>query len=103
MIKYRTSTAIALGLVATAFAPGAFAQQAASPDAATIQALERQLHDLQVQIDDLKRSQSAQVANAQVERTQDVQVTVAKGRPTFKSADGGTSLAIRSLVQFDSA
>jgi phosphate-selective porin OprO/OprP len=43
------------------------------------------------------------VANAQVERTQDVQVTVAKGRPTFKSADGGTSLAIRSLVQFDSA
>lgn len=52
---------------------------------------------------DLKRSTSAQYADLQAQRAKDVQLSLKNGRPTFTTSDGDFSLALRSLVQYDTA
>jgi phosphate-selective porin OprO/OprP len=68
-----------------------------------IDQLDQQVHDLSDQVNELKRSQSAQYSDIQNLRSQDVQTAIKNGRPTWTSADGQFSIALRSLVQLDSA
>jgi phosphate-selective porin OprO/OprP len=79
--------------------------------------LEQQLRDIQQQLGeikrtqgdsnssaalaDLKRSTSAQYTDINNQLAGQTKVGIANGRPTFTSADGAFSLALRSLVQFD--
>ena len=114
-MKIVTKTLVAallMGAASVALGQGAFAagkqasdgtSAAQSADAAKIQALEDQIEGLSDQVQDLKRSQSAQYTDIQNRRGQDVQVSLKNGRPTFNSADGDFSIAIRSLIQYDTA
>jgi len=61
------------------------------------------LQELEAEVQDLKRAQSAQYADIQEQRHSDVQVSFKNGRPTLKTAGGDFSLAARALVQYDSA
>ena len=58
---------------------------------------------LQSQVVDLKRAQTAAYADVQAQRASDAKLTINNLRPTFTSADGKFSVALRSLVQFDSS
>ena len=91
-------TAIGLVLAATLGAP-AFAAE----DSAKIDELNQEVQDLSAQVADLKRSQNEQFSDIRSTQDQGVQVSLKNGRPTFKTADGDFSLAIRALVQFDTA
>lgn len=53
------------------------------------------------QVVDLKRGQAAQFADAQAQKAAEPGLSFANGRPTFTSADGSSSVAIRSLLQYD--
>jgi phosphate-selective porin OprO/OprP len=66
-------------------------------------ALQAQIDDLNNTVSDLKRAQSAQYADVQSQRAQDIQFSFKNGRFTAKSADGEFSLSTRALVQFDAA
>jgi len=68
-----------------------------------IKELQDQIQGLSDQIVDLKRSTGDQYSDVQNQRSKDVQVSLKGGRPTFKSADGDFTLAIRALVQYDTA
>jgi phosphate-selective porin OprO/OprP len=70
-------------------------------DQQKLQALQRQIEDLSGQVDDLKRSTANQYADTQAQRANDVKVTLDNGRPTFSSADGQFTAAIRLLSQLD--
>lgn len=96
-------TPAALLCLATLPAIPAAAAESSQDNAAKIEALNRQLQDLSAQIQDLKRSQAAQYADLQSKHSGDVQVSLKNGRPTFTSADGDFSLAIRTLLQYDTA
>jgi phosphate-selective porin OprO/OprP len=98
--------AAALLLASSAGAADAAAGSSSASNAATdaqIEQLNESVRALQAEVDDLKRSQNAQYAEIQNQRGQDVQITFKNGRPTFKSSDGEFSLALRALVQYDSA
>ncbi len=106
------TAALLMGAASVALGQGAFAagkqagddtSAAQSTNAAKIEALEDQIQGLSDQVQDLKRSQSTQYTDIQNQRGQDVQVSLKNGRPTFKSADGDFSIAIRSLIQYDTA
>ena len=102
MFNLKTCTVLALSLFASAWLP--IAAEAATPNnAAKLEEMDRRLQELAAQVADLKRSQTAQYSDAKNQRSQDVQVSLKNGRPTFKSADVDFSLAIHALVQFDSA
>ncbi len=66
-----------------------------------LKALEQQLQDVNTQLADLKRSQSDQYGDVNRQIGGLVQVKLDNGRPTFTSADGNFSLAIRALAQLD--
>jgi phosphate-selective porin OprO and OprP len=74
----------------------------ASTDA-QIQALESEIQDLSTQVQDLKRSTSDQYTD--VRRVQDeppaFKFSLDGGRPTFSTADGNFTAAIRTLAQLD--
>ncbi|HTO42308.1 MAG TPA: porin [Rhizomicrobium sp.] len=76
---------------------------------AELQTLKQQRAEQADQIDpsaaviDLKRSTAAQYAELQAQRAKDVQISLKNGRPTFTTSDGDFSLAIRSLIQYDTA
>src|SRR6478672_5946606 len=77
---------------------------AAQPSSSTdnrLKALEQELQDVNIQLADLKRSQSDQYGDVNRQFSNLVQVRLDNGRPTFTSADGNFSAAIRALVQFD--
>jgi len=74
---------------------------AASPSDDRIKSLEDQVQGLQDQIIDLKRSTGDQYSDITNQQNALVKVTLNNGRPTFTSADGQFSAAIRALVQFD--
>jgi phosphate-selective porin OprO/OprP len=59
--------------------------------------------DAQAAIADLKRSTSAQYADIQAQRANDVQISLKNGRPTFATGDGNFSVSLRTLVQYDTA
>ena len=64
-------------------------------------ALEQEVESLQVQLGDLKRSQSDQYGDVSRQFTNLGQVKLDNGRPTFSTSDGNFSASIRALVQFD--
>jgi len=68
---------------------------------ARIQELQDQIQALSDQVVDLKRSTGDQYTDTQNQQAQLVKVTLTNGRPTFSSADGDFTAAIRALVQFD--
>jgi phosphate-selective porin OprO/OprP len=116
---------VAAGTVLAGELPVKAADGAGSdPRGAQIDALERQVQDLArqiqdlkqqqardaenqpvatAQVQDLKRSQSDLHADAQKPDSSQNTVSLANGRPTFTSADGQFTAAIRALGQFDSA
>jgi phosphate-selective porin OprO/OprP len=117
--------ALLAGVTALAFAPSA--QAAAKNSDAKLDALQQQVQqlnaeiqdlkqqraadeaqkaeepDAQAAIADLKRSTSAQYADLQAQRANDVQISLKNGRPTFTSGDGNFSVSLRTLVQYDTA
>jgi len=66
-----------------------------------LKALDQELGDVNAQLADLKRSQSDQYGDVNRQFTGLVQVKLDNGRPTFTTADGDFSLAIRALAQLD--
>lgn len=64
-----------------------------------LKALEQELQDVKSQLADLKRADPS--GNAARESSNPVRIKLDNGRPTFASADGDFSAAIRALVQFD--
>ena len=84
---------------------------AADPEtAARIEALERAIRQQQeqiaqqaAQIRDLKAGSAAQVAEVRRTVAEQPKIEFRNGRPTFASADGKFSVALRSTVQFDYA
>jgi len=102
--------AAAFAAAALLLAGSAGTAEAASSSSATnaatdaqIEQLNQSIHDLQAEVDDLKRSQNAQYTDMRDQRAGDVQISFKNGRPTFKTSDGEFSLSLRALVQFDSA
>lgn len=59
--------------------------------------------DLQAQVEDLKRSTSAQYADVQAQQAKAPKATIDNGRLTVSSADGKFTAAVRALGQYDTA
>jgi phosphate-selective porin OprO/OprP len=80
-------------------------RDAAAKDAASSADIGKKLQQLEQQIQDLKASQASELAETQraVKASQQSGVSFNNGRPTFTSADGNFSAALRSLVQLDGA
>ena len=78
-------------------------QQSASEIAAQIDALQQRLQALEAQLEDLKASTAADLADVRRVQGDATQVTVANGRPTFATADGQFRASIRVLAQLDAA
>src|ERR1700761_4851911 len=90
-------------LASTALTGHAFAAAQTDDTQARLRALEDELSNVNAQLADLKRSQSDQYSDVNRKLDAGVAVTIKNGRPTFATTDGEFSLAIRSLVQFDTA
>lgn len=65
--------------------------------------LKGEVETLQAQVADLKASQVAEIREVRSAATAQPTVSLAKGRPTFTSADGKFSASLRTVVQFDAA
>ena len=91
----------------TGAAVAAFSTAAVAGDASAastddrLKTLEQELQDVNAELADLKRSQSDQYGDVNRQIGGLVQVKLDNGRPTFTSADGNFSLAIRALAQLD--
>ncbi len=68
-----------------------------------LKALEDELQDVNAQLADLKRSQSAQFGDVNRQFGDLPTLSLKNGRPTFATPDGEFNLAIRALVQYDTA
>jgi phosphate-selective porin OprO/OprP len=121
MRRFWIASLLAGAALAALAAPGLAADKKApqSPPRSDprIPVLEQQLHDLQLQLAqikdgqsandnsaallDLKRSTSDQYADLNNQLAAQNKVTIANGRAAFASPDGAFTLALRSLVQFD--
>ncbi|HVU20815.1 MAG TPA: porin, partial [Rhizomicrobium sp.] len=104
----KLATMLLLGSASIVLAGAASAQKAPSggtsaQDAndARIQQLEQDIRDLNVQVQDLKRSSSDQYADLQKTQASGAKFSLKNGRPTF--TDGDFSLSLRALVQYDTA
>ncbi len=65
--------------------------------------LKGQVADLQAQVADLKSSTADQLQDVRKTAASAPTVSLANGRPTFTTADGKFSAALRGIVQFDAA
>ncbi|MFC3079632.1 OprO/OprP family phosphate-selective porin [Phenylobacterium terrae] len=72
------------------------------PQAARIDALEAELHELREMIADLKGSTAANIAAVRADQRANT-VTIANGRPTIASGDGQFTAAFRGVFQLDAA
>ena len=97
---YRLAALLLAGTAVIAAPARAGDASAASTDD-RLKALEQELQDVNTQLADLKRSQSDQYGDVNRQIGGFVQVKLDNGRPTFTSADGNFSLAIRALAQLD--
>ncbi|MEI9997313.1 MAG: porin [Rhizomicrobium sp.] len=85
------------------------ASAAASPSAPVdsteerLRALQDQLDSVNAQLADLKRGQSKQYEDVNRQFGDLVIIKFDNGRPTFATSDGNFTLAIRALLQYDSA
>jgi phosphate-selective porin OprO and OprP len=105
--------ALLAGAAIIATAPGALAGSASNPSVspagatdstdARLRALEDELDSVNSQLADLKRSQSSQYGDVNRQFGALPTVSLKNGRPTFATPDGEFSIAIRSLLQFDTA
>jgi phosphate-selective porin OprO/OprP len=68
-----------------------------------VQQLEQRLEELQSQLNDLKESSSADVADVRLQAQSQPTVTLANGRPTIATPDGNFKFALRGVLQFDAA
>jgi phosphate-selective porin OprO/OprP len=102
-MNYRFHRLAALLLAGTAViaAPARAGDASVANTDDRLKALEQQLQDVNTQLADLKRSQSDQYGDVNRQIGGLVQVKLDNGRPTFTSADGNFSLAIRALAQLD--
>jgi phosphate-selective porin OprO and OprP len=92
------------GASTISIAHAAPAANPSSPSAATeerLRALEDELADVNSQLADLKRSQSSQYDDVHHDLAGRPFFKLDNGRPTFSTADGNFTLAIRTLVQAD--
>jgi phosphate-selective porin OprO/OprP len=76
---------------------------AGQSDAATLYALQARVQTLGSQVQELERNQDAATAHGGGARDPGIRLSLKNGRPTFSTADGNFSFALRSLVQFDTA
>ena len=79
----------------------AFAAVNSDTDDTRLKALEQEVESLQVQLGDLKRSQSDQYGDVTRQFANLGQLRLDNGRPTFSTNDGNFSASIRALVQLD--
>jgi phosphate-selective porin OprO/OprP len=84
-----------------AWAPARAGDSLAASTDDRLKALEQELQDVNSELADLKRSQSDQYGDVNRQIGGFVQVKLDNGRPTFTSADGNFSIAIRALAQLD--
>ncbi|HWD25746.1 MAG TPA: porin [Rhizomicrobium sp.] len=92
------------GASTLAAAHAAASSSPSPPSAATdarLRSLEDELQDVNAQLADLKRSQSSQYDDVRKDLSGRPFFKFDNGRPTFSSADGDFTLAIRTLVQAD--
>lgn len=68
-----------------------------------IQTLQESLDSLQAQVADLKRQNADKYADLSNYNLNSAKISLANGRPTFTSADGAFTAALRLLVQADTA
>lgn len=66
-----------------------------------LRTLEQEVQNLSTQIEDMKRSASAQYDEEQSGKRNAVKLTIDNGRPTIASADGRFTASIRALAQLD--
>jgi phosphate-selective porin OprO and OprP len=106
MADMNIKTIAAVGVSWLALAGAAAAQASPVSDeerARRIEALETRLSELEAQLEDLKASSSADVAEVRRVAGDQPVVTVANGRPTIATPDGNFRFAVRGLVQYDAA
>lgn len=96
-------TSALVGASWLAFAGIASAQTTDAAREARIEALEQALADIQAQLNDLKESSSADVAEVRRVASEQPVVTIANGRPTIASANNEFRFAVRGMAQFDAA
>jgi phosphate-selective porin OprO and OprP len=84
-----------------AWAPARAGDSLAASTDDRLKALEQELQEVNSELADLKRSQSDQYGDVNRQIGGFVQVKLDNGRPTFTSADGNFSIAIRALAQLD--
>lgn len=100
----KTSALIGASWLVLAGAAAAQEAQTTPPDReARIQQLEDRLAEIQAQLDDLKASSAADVAEVRRVASEQPTVTVANGRPTIASSDGNFRFAVRAMAQLDLA
>jgi len=100
-LRYCRLAALFLATTAVIAAPARAGDASVANTDDRLKALEQQLQDVNTQLADLKRSQSDQYGDVNRQIGGLVQVKLDNGRPTFTSADGNFSLAIRALAQLD--
>lgn len=103
MKTHWNGTALTLMIAMGAGLLPAHATTDSNSNAIKIDELNREVQDLSNQIRDLKRSQNAQYTDLRNKSEKGVQISLKNGRPTFSTADGNFSVALRALVQYDSA
>ena len=96
-------TSALVGASWLALAGIASAQTTDAAREARIEALEQALADIQAQLNDLKESSSADVAEVRRVASEQPVVAIANGRPTIASANNEFRFAIRGMAQFDAA
>ena len=96
----RTVLLSAVAIPAFAGVSRAAAQQDQDRDT-RLKTLEQEVQDLSSQIDDLKRSSSAQYQDIQDKKATEAKVKIDNGRPTISSGDGKFTASIRGLAQLD--
>lgn len=100
----KTSALIGASWLALAGAATAQDSPTSPPDReARIQQLEQRLSEIQAQLDDLKASSAADVAEVRRVASAQPTVTVATGRPVIASSDGDFRFAVRAMAQLDLA
>lgn len=101
---HKLSALLGASWIAVAGAAGAQDASPAPADRdARIQQLETRLAEIQAQLDDLKASSAADVAEVRRVAGDQPTVTLANGRATIASADGDFRFAVRAMAQYDVA
>jgi phosphate-selective porin OprO/OprP len=102
-MNFKTTAILGASWLALASAAGAQTATSADSRDARIQQLEDSLAQIQSQLEDLRESQAANVADVRRVAAEQPVITLAGGRPTIATPDGQFKFALRGLFQFDAA